>query len=48
MDDAADKAPAMPDRRWKKALAKQERAAEKAAAKHAPTAKRQRRPAPSR
>src|SRR6266545_3847018 len=27
MDEAADKAPAMPDRRWKQALAKQERAA---------------------
>src|SRR5262249_30451808 len=47
MDDAADKAPAMPDRRWKRALAKQERAAERAA-KHTPTAKRQRRPAATR
>lgn len=48
MDDAAEKAPAMPDRRWKRALAKQERAAERAAAKHPPTAKRQRRPAATR
>jgi hypothetical protein len=36
MDDAAEKAPAMPDRRWKRALAKQER-----------TTTRQRRPARS-
>jgi hypothetical protein len=47
MDDAADKAPAMPDRRWKRALAKQERAAERAAKKPS-TEKRQRRPAASR
>ena len=48
MDDAADKAPAMPDRRWRRALAKQERAAERAATKHPRTAKRQRRPAATR
>lgn len=29
MDEAADKAPAMPDRRWKQALAKRERAAKR-------------------
>jgi hypothetical protein len=27
MDEAADKAPPMPDKRWKRALAKRERAA---------------------